>query len=239
VALVFVSAVTAADTSGSTANLTSPSVTPATGETLVIVAVTEDSALSFGTPPTSTANTISWTRQLVNNPASHTYGAVYTGQVTAGGSACTVTLPFTGGSGRKSMAILRFTGAQIAATPATAAVTGSGAPTGAISTAQAGSIVVCCNGDWAAVAPGTPTYVSSSGTPTEDFKTTTTGAYTAYFWHQTAASAGSQNIGISSPGGQTYNMLAIEVQDASAAAPAAPGRVYTLPSLAVQHSTTW
>lgn len=215
----FIAALTVADTSGSAADLVTASFTPATGETLVILGVTEDSAFTFGTP-TNTANTITWTSRKVNNPASNTYTAIWSGNVTAGGSACTVALPLLGGSGRKSMALLRFSSAQIAASPATSGTNGSGAPTGTIVTTGTNSFVAIANGDWAAVANGSPTYVSSSGTPVEDFKTTTTGIYSAYFWHQPAATAGTQNIGITAPTGQTYNLIALEVQGA-AAAPAA------------------
>ena len=85
------------------------------------------------------------------------------------------------------MVVERWSGAQLAATPVTVHVTGSGAPSTTLTTVGVNSIVSWCNGDWAAVNGSARTYSTTSGIPAEDGYTFTTGAYTAYYAYQLAS----------------------------------------------------
>jgi hypothetical protein len=119
------------------------------------------------------------------------------------------------------MVVERWTNAKLAATPATNAtkdVNSANGFTGSITTAAANSVVSWCAGDWSAQAPGTIGYRSSA---TQDgLHNKSTLNYVAYYAYQTAASAGAQTFGLTTPAGAAqWKYLAVEVQDAGGGPP--------------------
>lgn len=202
---------------GSGRTLTWGPFSAAIGDVLVVKAATEDAASTHQlAAPAASSGGVTFTKQEENTVTSHTYGVIYTGKVTTAptGGQITVTQAATGGSTLRGGVLEQYVGAKVAATPAGANVNGTGAPTGTVTTAANGSIVTSLSGDWAAVDGTSRAY---RGTVTEDaYSRDTAGTLaTFYFWYQAAATAGSQTIGLTVPIGQTYSMLAMEIQDAS------------------------
>lgn len=195
--------------------LTSPTFTPATGETIVVKAMTEDQQAGFVATPSATGGGITWIKRAENNVVGNVFAIIWTGTVTAGGAAINV-LVTTANSfpAYVSMVVERWTGAQIANTPSIVYSNGSGTPTATLTVIGTGSVLSYLNGDWLGLA-GTATY---NGGATQDGIHALSGIYSAYYAYQTV-SAGPVTFGMTAPTGQTYTMLAIEIQVSGQANP--------------------
>jgi len=202
---------------GGTGSAVTGSFTPAVGEILVVKGITEDASSIVQSTPTGGGFT--YTLWVSDVTSSHTGCKIWTAPVTASAS-MTVTVAHTG-NGANSIVVERWSGAQLATTPATVDTRGSGAPSTTITTVGASSVVSWLNGDWAAIS-GTPTYNSTSAVPTQDGYTTQSGLYTAYYAYQIATAPGSQTLGITSPTGQTWTLLGIEIENAGATSAPSP-----------------
>lgn len=208
------------DAGSDQATLTSSSFTPTTGNILVVKYSSADTGLVPGTP---TGGGWTYTKTSFSAGASHCYVSIWTATVGGSPASQTVALTSSGSNVPHSMVVEEWSGAQLAATPATNATkTGTGAPSATLSTVANNSVVTSINGDWAAVAPGTPAYLSSAledngGAPNGHL--TVSGQYTAYYFYQTAATLGSQTIGLTAPTGQTWSMVGIEIEATGATAP--------------------
>ena len=201
------------------ATLTCPSFTPATNDIIIVKASTEDAGTPMNTP-TATGGGITWTQRVTDSTANHCFVSIWTGIVTSGGSAITVSSsPANGTVGFHSMEVEQWPGAscKLASSPATAKTLGStGTATTTITTAASGSAVSWLDADWSAKSPTGRTYSTTSATPTEEgIHDGSTADYVAYYLYQQAATAGSQTFGVTVPTGQTYSLLAIEVQAVS------------------------
>lgn len=224
-----------------TTSLVTPSFTPLNGEVIVVKAVSADTPLTFNIP---TGGSQTFTSRAVSTAASNCPSAIYTAVISGSPGLMTVTLAYGGSGAWHSMVVERWTGAQLAGAPATNSTkTGTGAPSATVTTTGANSIVTSCEGDWSATAPGTPAYRSSAledngGAPNGHL--TVSGQYTAYYFYQSAASAGAQTIGLTAPGGQTWAMIGIEIQDAGGGPPpvATPPPVNAT-GFAVQRAASW
>lgn len=205
-------------TSNTTA-LTTASFTPAVGEIIVVKAVSEDSSISF-TGPSSSAGSVVFTSRMASGAASNVEAQIWTGPVTSS-VAMTISGAAVSSAAWHSMTVERWSGAQLAATPATnSPPTGSGAPSTTLTTTAANSIVTWCSGDWSAQAPTSRAYLSSA---TEDgIHDKSTAVYVSYFAYQSAASAGAQTLGMSLPSTQTWALVGIEVQSAFTVSAAIP-----------------
>lgn len=200
--------------------LTSTSFTPATGDIIVVKAVSGDPIQTMGTP---TGGGWTYTNRVSDSTASHTRAAIWTAPVTTGGTAQTVALTFAGSIEWHSMLVEVWSGGQLAATPATVDTRGSGAPSTTLTTTAANSVVSWVDGDWAAVSPTGRTYNTTSATPTDEgVHDGSTTQYVAYYAYQTAASAATQTFGLTAPGGQTWTLLGIEIQASATAAASLP-----------------
>ena len=183
-------------------SLVSPAFTPAVGELLVIKGVTEDTGHLLSTP---TGGGLTYTLRVSQvGVASNVNAYIWTAPVTASAS-MTVTVAETGNTGVYSMVVERWSGAQLAATPATVDTRGSGAPSTTLTTVGASSIVSWLNGDWAAIDGTSRAYRTTSAVPAEDGYTTTAGLYTAYYAYQVATAPGAQTFGLTAPTGQTWS----------------------------------
>lgn len=189
-------------------SLVTPSFTPSNGEVIVVKAVAENNNCVPGTP---TGGSQTYTSRASSAASSNVAAAIFTAVVASSPGSMTITVPWTGTAKWHSMVVERWGSAQLAGTPATNSTkTGSGAPSATVTTVAANSIVTTLDGDWNANAPGTPAYRSSA---TQDgLHNKSTGNYVAYYFYQSAASAGSQTIGMTAPTGQAWTLLGIEVQ---------------------------
>lgn len=203
-------------TASNTTSLVTSAITVTNGDVLVIKVAAESNATGITTP---TGGSQTYTLRASDATASHCNVAIYTAVVSGSPGTVTVTVAFTSTPSWHSMVVERWTGAQLAGTPATNSTkVGTGAPSTTLTTVAAGSVVTWVNGDWNATAPGTPAYRSSATQDGRHDKSTS--FYVAYYATQAAASAGSQTMGLTAPTGQTWSLLGIEVQDAGGGAPA-------------------
>jgi hypothetical protein len=199
-------------------SLVSPSFTPATGDIIVVKAAGEDSTLHLNTP-TNSANTITWTLQQSDTTSSHCSAYMWTGAVTAGGSACTVTVSTVAGGAAQfhSMMVERWDGTtcQLAGSPALNKKVSTGTATSSLTTTAAGSVISWMDADWAANSPTSATYSNSSNNTSEGIDNRSTNNYVAYYDYLQAPTAGATTYGVTAPTGQTYSLLAIEIQAVS------------------------
>jgi hypothetical protein len=221
--------------SADTSTLTTPSFTPTNGEVLVVKLATWDTANGMAAPSGG-----SQTYQSVNVVAPGGFAgwcAVYVATVSGSPGSMTVSAaPATATSTRHSMVVERWSGAQLAATPATnSTVAGTSTlPSASITTVGANSVLSWVSVDVQSVDPATRAYLLSA---TED------GLYDGhagansvhYFAYAAVGAAGSYTIGMSAPASQKWVMAGVEVQAAAVASgsqpvpvvvdqPAAPGR---------------
>jgi hypothetical protein len=222
----------------SAGTLTSASFTPTAGDVIVVKVITEDSTLLVYNTPTATGTTLTFTNRVLDATANHTWTGLWTAVVGTGGSATTVSATKASGTaGHAVMMVERWTGAQLAATPATQHVTGSGAPSATITTVAGNSVVSWCDGDWSAVA-GTAAYRSSATQDGIDQSGAGT-AYCAYSAWQTAATAGSQTFGMTAPTGQSWTLAAVEIQSTNGTSHSGPfNLVLPKPSVSLTGKTT-
>lgn len=203
-----------------TTSLVSSAITVANGDVLVVKVATADQlSPSIGT---TTGGSQTFTQRANVSISSKCAVRILTAVVTGSPGTVTVTQAFGGTGGYHSMVVERWTGAQLAATPATNGTTtgNSIGPSATLTTVAANSVVTWVDADWAARAPGVTAYRSSA---TEDgIHDGSTANYVAYFAWQVAATIGSQTIGLTTPAtAQNWAMVGIEVQDAGGA-PALP-----------------
>jgi hypothetical protein len=199
-------------TAGSSKNL---SITTQPGDTLVVFGggdTNGSTALSLNTP---TGNSVSFGLQqsiAVNNNAS---AYIWSGVDTTGGTNWTLTCTVSSASPvwGFTCAVFRNTGGVGASNKANT----SGAPTLNLTTTSANSAIVMFNSDWGAIDGAGRVYNTINGSaPTSgnglelayDFTSFIT-AYGAYY--PDAGAPTTITPGISSPGGQTYSLVALEV----------------------------
>lgn len=208
------------DSTTLTAALTSVSV----GDVVIVKAQTWDTGTAAGTP---SGGSQTYTRQVTVAPAVFAgYCAIFSATMAAGvASSFTLTLSAPAAVCGHSMVVERWTGAQLAATPATngANYSVASAPSSTITTTAANSAVSWCTNDAQSVSPATDAYISPApGTP--ELLINGSGSSDGVFRYttQTAAVAGSQTYGMTAPTTQKWVMAAIEVQAAAAASFIAP-----------------
>ncbi|MDN5274274.1 MAG: hypothetical protein JWP06_175 [Candidatus Saccharibacteria bacterium] len=195
---------------GDTSTLSTPSFTPATGEVLVIKAVTWDTGTPAGTP---SGGGQTYTRRSIVAPGGFNgYATIFTSVVLGLPGSMVVTLSAPAGNCYHSMVVERWTGVQLAGTPATSSPgNGSGAPSATVTTTAANSIVTWASMDENSRDPTGRVYVSGA---TEDGIADghTSVSSVHYYAYQNAAVAGSQTIGMSTPSTQAWVMTGIELQ---------------------------
>lgn len=201
-----------ATTTNKTTPMVSPSFTPATGELLVVKAVGEDSTITFGTP-TASGSSVTWTLRISDNTANKTSVRIWTGVVTSGGVATTVSSTITNPNAllNYSMIVERYTGAAGSAT--TISARGSGAPSTTLTIAST-SVVSWASGDWSAQVPTSRTYRANT-TETGIHNANPQGAYVGYYARTTGS--GSVALGLTAPGSQNWALCAVELTDTGGA----------------------
>ncbi len=197
---------------GDTSTLATPSFTPSNGEMIVVKAATWDTGTASGTP---SGGSLVYTRQVTAQPGGFNgYGTIFTAVVSGSPGSMVVTLSAPAATCYHSMTVERWSSAQVAGTPATnSTINGSGAPSATLTTTANNSIITWLNVDLASQDPASRAYRSSAVEDgLADGHLNTNSVH--YYAYQTAAVAGSQTIGLTAPGSQTWTMTGIEIKDA-------------------------
>lgn len=192
-----------------TTSLVTPSFTPSNGEVIIVKAASE----TFTVPTIGSASGggQTFTSRVDNASANHSPVRLFSAVVSGSPGSMEVTVQFLINDGWHSMVVERWSGAQLAGSPAVVSAISSGAPSATINTVANDSIVTWVSADWNAVAPGTPAYRSGAVQDGMHDKSGTV-SYVAYYAYQDAVSSGSQTIGLTAPGAQEASFAGIEVQ---------------------------
>lgn len=206
--------------------LTTTSFSPADKEVIIARAATWDHSNGMSTP-TDTSGMTWHPVQTVDPGVFSTWAGLWYAVVSGTPGSITVSCaPATAVNTRHSLFVERWSGAQMAASPATNAIThvsGASTETVTLTTVKASSVVSWVAGDASSQDPALTTFANTSGTPTRD------GLYDGHLgsnsvhygvW-QDAAVVGSQTFGMTNSGG-TINLtiVGVEIQAASITADA-------------------
>ncbi|HKU18826.1 MAG TPA: hypothetical protein VJP80_06160 [Candidatus Saccharimonadales bacterium] len=207
-------------TGGDTTTLSTPSFTPSTGEVLVVKAATWDTGTPSGTP---SGGGLTYTRQSTAAPGGFAgYCTIFTAVVGSPPGSMSVTLSAPAGSSYHSMVVERWSGATVAPSPATNGVVhgSSSPPSVTITTTAANSIITWVNVDENSSDPTGRTYLSSA---TEDGLADGHSSVSSvqYYAYQTAATAGAQTVGMSTPANQNWTITGIEILAQTSSPPGA------------------
>ncbi len=189
--------------------VTTTAFTPVTGDLIVIKATTSDGASPLATP-TATGGGISWTKQVERTTSLYCYVVIWTGTVTAGSPSITVSMATVGAPLDMMMLVEHWRCAQLAATPAITSTSGAAsAPIATITTTANNSVV-----SWISAAPVISSidlfnFRTHAATPEAQYTFFDLSATTAY---QSAPNLGSQTLGLTTPDGQDYSLIGIELQ---------------------------
>ncbi len=195
---------------GST-TLTTPSFTPADGEIIVVAGCCSDGATTMGAP---SGGSLSFGSPKAQETPGGFAGTVVIYAVQVGTSPGSMTISSTpSGSAPHSITVSRWMNATLAGTPASgAAQGGSGSANTSLTTTGPDSVIVWAACDLQSVDPATRAYLASA---TEDGLYDGHGGANGvhYYAHQSAATAGSKNFGLSAPGGMQYVIAGMEILD--------------------------
>jgi hypothetical protein len=205
------------------------SVTTQAGDRVVVVAIAEDTTVTFSTP---TGNSATYSLAQAVTTASNCAVSAWTATDATGGTNWTLSVTaVTAGSYYYGIIVYVFRGSDGFGNSGQAVSTGG--PSLALTAAGDNSAIVGTSADWAAVDGTTRTWRTvNSITPTagngaEKLYFRDSARYTAYsaYWSD-AGAAGSKTVGLSAPTGQTYALVAVEVKGAAgtSTSPPAPRR---------------
>ena len=202
---------------GSNSNpLVSGSFSPAAGD-LIVVKVQNRAANPASWTMSDSAHALTWTHQVSFTAAQGILNIFTAPVVTAPGSITVTATPSAACPG--AMLVEWWSGAPVAASPATATAQGSTtAPSFTITTVKAGSVVSWCSND-ANDLTGARTYITTSGSVPVEENFFNQGLSTYTHAYQTAATAGSQSVGETLPSPQLWAAAAIELQAAPVPGP--------------------
>ena len=197
------------------ANLTSlvtSAITVNNGDVLVVKSGSEAQIVVGGTP---TAPGQTFTSRKAVSVSGYSWAGCSTAVVTGSPGTLVVTQAWSGTSGQHEMLVERWTGAQLAGTPATntTVTVSSTGFSGTLTTVAANSVVSWIAIDTNTNTPGTVGYRSSA---TQE-QVTTPGNYVGYFAYQAAAVSGAQTFGTTTPTGAAWSFIGIEIEAAAAA----------------------
>lgn len=196
-----------------TNTLTTPTFVPAVGDLIVVKTLLGDSAMTVNTP---TGGGLTWTQRIQDGTASHVRAAIWTAVSTGSSVSPSLTFP-AGPTADHSMVVEWWEFATVASSPVTVDVRGSGTPAGTLTSTATDSLITWASGDWSAIDGAGRTYDSTTEYPTEQAYITEPGIYTAYFAFQAVPSPSSHNLGVTSPTGQTWTLVGLEILDAGGA----------------------
>jgi hypothetical protein len=200
----------------SATTLTTATITPDPGDVLVALLATWDKTIPMQTPVDS-ASALTFAQLKIAAPGTGFFGWAGAYGVKIGASSPgPITISSTpAGTCRHAMVLARLSAADLAATPnVNATISGSGAPSSAITTSAANSMVLAVLVDEASQDPATPAYLGG-GTELVLYDGHVGSNSVMYFWRTSFAGAGSQTVGLSAPSGMSWVMSAVEILDAA------------------------
>lgn len=180
------------------------------GDVLVAYGFTEDSGIKISGV---SGGSLSWTLQNSVDLSGYNHVGIWTAVVDSSKS---MSVTFTKNSSQESSFggnVLVFRGSSgVGASSKTNS--SSGAPSLGITTTQDNSAIVVANGDWSANDGSGRSWRSGAGNFIEQTYAGTVGSdYIVYGgYHQDSGSAGSKTVGLSSPSGQKYAIVAVEIK---------------------------
>jgi hypothetical protein len=224
-----------ANTAGVAAVVTA-SFTPPPGAVILVKIYAGVGNCLIGTPTATGITALQRVKTPTSSNTNQVSLGLYTGIAT--GSAMTVsTGTFTGSNQARGLVVEVWTGAQLAATPATGSTwrsTNPSAPSATVTTTGTGSIVSWSVGDLAG-STSNPTYRASATQTGYNGGGTGPGTFrTAY---QTAATAGSQTYGLTAPTMNWY-LVGIEIQAAASTTPVSMSLAVSWATRAAATATT-
>lgn len=206
-------------TTVTTASVATSSISVQSGDILVAVGATSDSAVTLAV----SGGSLTWTAAQSINVSSYCSAYIWTATASSTTSFA-VTFSRTGGSTSQKYGggVYVFRAASIGNSSKTNT---TGAPSLALSSSQANSAIVQINADWNAADGASRTWRTiNSTTPTsgsgyEKAYYRDASQYVVYsaYWPD-VGSTGSKTTGLSAPSGQQYAVIALEVKGAASAA---------------------
>jgi hypothetical protein len=203
----------------STASVATSSISVQSGDILVAVGATSDSAVTLAV----SGGSLTWTAAQSVNVSNYCSAYIWTATASSTTSFA-VTFSRTGGGGGQKYGggVYVFRAASIGNSSKTNT---TGAPSLALSSSQANSAFVQVVGDWNAADGASRTWRAiNSTTPTsgngyEKAYSRDSSQYTVYsaYWPD-VGSTGSKTTGLSAPSGQQYAAIALEIEGTASAA---------------------
>jgi len=201
----------ASPVAGDTSTLSTPSFTPSAGEVIVVKAATWDTSVTSGTP---SGGSQTYTRYATGPTTGFfCYSTIFAATVTGSPGSMSVTLSAPSATSYHSMTVERWSSAQLAATPATnSVISGNGVASTTITTTAANSVITWVDTDDRSNTTVGRAYLSGA---TEDGLADGSGSTNSvhYYAYQSAATAGSQTMGMSTPNNQIWSIIGIEILD--------------------------
>lgn len=185
------------------------SVSVQSGDRIVVVGCSEDSAYTLGTPSDGT-NTYTSAQNL--GVTSYARVAIWTATA-ASTASLTISMTLSNSGKNWGFAVFVFRGsAGFGASNSTNASTGG--PSLGLTTTAANSAIIFINGDWAAVDGASRTFRQVNSTnPTDRSYARDAATHTVYVAsYADAGAAGAKTVGLSAPSTQKYAIAAVEVK---------------------------
>ena len=206
-----------------TLSLVTPSFTPADGEVIIVKAASE----SFEKPSITgvSGGSLTYTSRMHISQSAQCVVRLWSTVVSGSPGSMTITTTFDTNDGYHSMVVERWSNASLAGSPAVLSTLATSAPSANLVTAANDSAISWVSADWNANAPGSPGY--RSGAIQTGLHDQSTNFYVAYYAYQMTTTAGSQTVGLTSPGSQEAAMGGIEIQGIAGTAPAVTTQTVT------------
>lgn len=208
-ALALVASYFVSSGANNTNTITTPSFTPTNGEVIVVKLATSDTTISMGTP---TGGSQTYTPRVTVAPGGFRGWCSISTAVIAGSPGAMTISSTPSGVVRHSMVVERWSGAQLAVTPATGSANGAtGAANATLTSTGTASIVAWVASDVQSLNPSTRAYLASATEDgLDDAHVSADGVH--YYAYQSAAAPDTQTFGLSAPSGMQYVIAGIEVQ---------------------------
>lgn len=191
-----------------TAGEVTPSITWSAGDVILVIGMTEDNAVTLGTP-TATGLTFSALSGFPTNSASHTKLYAWSATAGSGGSGAVTATAADGASHSRGIAAFVYAGSDGIGTIAVNASSGS---TTSISLNKSGanSAVVSVLSDWSATSDVTVSWTPAGFTQRVNYEAVGRATYFLANWPDQGA-AGSVTYGFTAGAGTDYSVAAIEI----------------------------
>lgn len=191
-----------------TVNLTTPTFTPTEGEIIVVKESTESGGNAVADP---TGGGLTFTRQQeIFGSSVVAYAALWTATVGPSPTSMSITASQSSSTNWSALVERWPVGTTLGTLVVSSGAQGTGAPLTSITTTAENSTISWASADWNATAPGTPVYRDSA--VQEAIHDRSPNNYVAYYAYQGEPTAGSHDFGLTSPVGQKWSAVGIELK---------------------------